>query len=104
MISLHLVDQPKKLSAVLIIFLYFFIIEIKTAYNKIRKSAMKLLPYMEETLSQYKGCSVQEFRVALSEQIRRQIFYVNLAQNIETHIKSGAVSKVLKYLCFEKVS
>lgn len=35
--------------------------------------AMKLLPYMEETLSQYRGDSVQEFRFALSEQIKRQI-------------------------------
>ena len=40
--------------------------------------AMKLLPYMEETLSQYRGDSVQEFRFALSEQIKRQIFYVFL--------------------------
>lgn len=40
--------------------------------------AMKLLPYMEETLSQYRGCGVQEFRFARSEQIKRQIFYANL--------------------------
>ena len=66
--------------------------------------AMKLLPYMEETMSQYKGSSVQEFRFALSEQIRRQIFYVNLVRNIETHIKSKVISKVLEYLCFENVS
>ena len=63
---------------------------IETLVNLINISycAMKLLPYMEETMSQYKGYSVQEFRFALSEQIRRQIFYVNLVQYIETHIKS----------------
>ena len=61
--------------------------------------AMKLLPYMEETFSQYKNGSVQEFRFVLSEQIRRQIFYVNLAQNIETHIKPKVVIKALRYLC-----
>ena len=30
---------------------------------------MKLLPYMERTLSQYRDSSVQEFRFVLSEQI-----------------------------------
>jgi hypothetical protein len=57
---------------------------------------------MEETMSQYKGYSVQEFRFALSEQIRRQIFYVNLVQYIETHIKSMAVIKALRKLCLEE--
>ena len=50
------------------------------------------------------GCSVQEFRFALSEQIRRQIFYVNLEQNIETHIKSKLVIKALEYLCFGEMA
>ena len=74
-------------------------IEMLVNLINISYCAMKLLPYMEETLSQYRGCSVQEFRFALSEQIRRQIFYVNLVQNIETHIKSRAVIKALRYLC-----
>ena len=64
--------------------------------------AMKLLPYKEEILSGYQGCSVQEFRFALSEQIRQQIFYVNLAQNIETHIKSNAIADALKHLCLRQ--
>ena len=77
---------------------------IETLVNLINISycAMKLLPYMEETMSQYKGYSVQEFRFALSEQIRRQIFYVNLVQYIETHIKSMAVIKALRKLCLEE--
>ena len=61
--------------------------------------AMKLLTYMEETFSKYRNGSVQEFRFVLNEQIRRHIFYVNLVQNIETHIKSKVVIKVLRYLC-----
>ncbi len=65
---------------------------------------MKLLPYMEETLSQYRGVSVQEFRFALSEQIKRRLFYVNLAQNIENHIKSTAIIKALQRLCLRKIA
>ena len=74
---------------------------IETLMNFINISycAMKLLPYMEETLSQYRGYSVQEFRFALSEQIRRQVFYANLAQHIETHIKSMTIIKTLRRLC-----
>ena len=73
-------------------------IEMLVNLINISYCAMKLLPYMEETLSQYKGCSVQEFRFALSEQIRRQIFYVNMMKNIEIHIKSKLVMKALE--CF----
>ena len=66
--------------------------------------ATKLLPYMEETLSGYRCASSQDFRFALSGQIRRQIFYVNLVQNIETHIKSKCLVKVLKRLCLRQVA
>ena len=66
--------------------------------------AMKLLPYMEETLSQYRGGSVQEFRFALREQVKRQIFYVNLVQNIENHIKSTALIKALQRLCLRETA
>ena len=66
--------------------------------------AMKLLPYKEETFFQYRNVSVQEFRFVLSEQIRQQIFYVNLIRNIETHIKSSAVINALKHLCLRQGS
>ncbi|RKI74746.1 hypothetical protein D7V90_23425 [bacterium 1xD42-87] len=74
---------------------------IETLVNLINISycAMKLPPYMEESFTQYRNGSVQEFQFVLSEQIRRQIFYVNLLQNIEAHIKSRAVIKALRYLC-----
>lgn len=63
--------------------------EIEMIVNLINISycTMKLLPYKEETFSQYRNVSVQEFQFALSEQIRQQIFYVDLAKNIEPHIK-----------------
>ena len=38
--------------------------------------AMKILPYQEESFSKYRTESVQEFRFALSEQIRQQVFYI----------------------------
>lgn len=66
--------------------------------------AMKLLPYKEETFSQYRNVSVQEFRFALSEQIRQQIFYVNLVKNIETYIKSTVIAEALKHLCLKQSS
>ena len=66
--------------------------------------AMKLLPYKEAAFSGYRCVSVQEFRFALSEQIRQQVFYVNLVQNIETHIKSNVVINSLKQLCLGHTS
>lgn len=79
-------------------------IEMLVNLINISYCAMKLLPHMEETLSQYRDVSVQEFRFALSEQIRRQVFYANLAQHIETQIKSMAIIKVLRMLCLRKSS
>ncbi len=79
-------------------------VEMLVNFINISYCAMKLLPYMEETLSQYRGDSVQEFRFALSEQIKRQIFYVNLVQNIESHIKSTALIKALQRLCLRETA
>lgn len=62
---------------------------------------MKIFPYTEETFSQYRGGSVQEFRFAISGRIRQQVFYANLVQNIETNIKSNVIAKVLKQLCLK---
>ena len=39
--------------------------------------AMKILPYQDKRFSKYKGCSVQEFRFALSEEmIYRQGYHL----------------------------
>ncbi len=65
--------------------------------------SMKLLPHLEESFTQYRDASVQEFRFVLGGQIRQQVFYVNLVQNIETRIKSSAIIKILKRLCLKKM-
>ncbi|MCI8496433.1 MAG: hypothetical protein HFI74_12310 [Lachnospiraceae bacterium] len=58
----------------------------------------KLLPYQDEVFSKYRTESVQEFRFALSEQIRQQVFYAILIEKVETNIKSNAIINILKQL------
>ena len=60
--------------------------------------AMKLLPYQDSSFKKYQSESVQEFRFALSEQIRQQVFYAIFVQKLETQIKSNAIIKTLKQL------
>ena len=76
-------------------------IEMLVNLINISYCAMKIFPYTEETFFQYRGGSVQEFRFAISGRIRQQIFYANLVQNIENHIKSNVIAKVLKQLCLK---
>ncbi len=78
-------------------------IEMLVNLINISYCAMKLFPYMEETFSQYRGGSVQEIRFALSIRIRQQVFYANLVQNIETHLKSSVIIKALKQLCLKQM-
>lgn len=66
---------------------------INTAY-----SAMKMLPYQEEVFSRYRNESVQEFRFALSEEIRQEVFYATFLQKVETDIKSNIFMSALKQL------
>ena len=65
--------------------------------------AMKILPYQDKKFSKYKGCSVQEFRFELSQGIRSQIFFATFVKNIETHIKSNAMTKALKQLIHQQI-
>lgn len=58
--------------------------------------AMKLLPYQDESFSDFRDKSVQNFRFALSEGIRQQVFFATLVQNIETQIKSSSIINALK--------
>lgn len=58
----------------------------------------RILPYQEESFSKYRTESVQEFRFALSEQIRQQVFYTTFVRNIETSIESSVVMKAIKQL------
>ena len=64
--------------------------------------AMKLLPYQDEIFSKYQSESVQEFRFALSSQIREQVFYAIFMENIETRIKSNAIIRALKQLIWQQ--
>ena len=57
---------------------------------------MKILPYKDEAFSQYKDTSVQEFRLALSQQINQQIIFATFVKNVETTIKSNALVKAMK--------
>ena len=65
--------------------------------------AMNILPYQDEQFSEYRTKSVQEFRFELSQGIRSQIFLTNFVRNIETHIKSNAMTKALKQLIHQQV-
>ena len=47
--------------------------------------------------------SLQEFRFELSQGIRSQIFFATFVKNIETHIKSNAMTKALKQLIHQQV-
>lgn len=71
---------------------------IETMVNLINISycAMKILPYKDDAFSQYKDTSVQEFRLALSQQINQQVIFSTFVKNVETTIKSNALVKALK--------
>jgi len=73
-------------------------IEMLVNLINIAYCAMKLLPYQDEAFAKYRTESVQEFRFALSEQIRQQVFYAIFVKNVETHIKSNAIINALKQL------
>ena len=64
---------------------------------------IKILPYQNEHFSEYRTKSVQEFRFELSQGIRSQIFFATFVKNIETCIKTNAMTKVLKQLIHQQV-
>ena len=57
---------------------------------------MKLLPYVDDKFASYRNKSIQDFRFALSEGIRRQVFFATFVQKVETQIKSTSVITALK--------
>ena len=73
-------------------------IEMLVNLINISYCAMKILSYQNEHFSEYHTKSVQEFRFELSQSIRSKIFFATFVKNIETHIKSNAMTKVLKQL------
>ena len=78
-------------------------IEMLVNLINISYCAMKILPYQNEHFSEYRTKSVQEFRFELSQGIRSQIFFAIFVKNIETHIKSNAMTKALKQLVCQQV-
>ena len=77
-------------------------IEMLVNLINITYCAMKLLPYQDETFAKYRTKSVQEFRFALSEQIRRQVFYATFVDSIENSINSNTVMNALKQLIVQQ--
>ena len=73
-------------------------IEMLVNLINISYCAMKLLPYQNEAFFKYQTESVQEFRFALSEQIRQQVFYAIFVEKVETSIKSNVLINALKQL------
>ena len=61
-------------------------------------SSMKLLPYVDDKFVGYRNKSVQDFRFALSEGIRSQVFFATFVQKVEIQIKSTSVINALKQL------
>ena len=77
-------------------------IEMMVNLINVAYCAMKLLLYRDERFSDYRDKSVQDFRFALSEGIRRQVFFATFVKNIETRIKSSSVINALKQVVFKQ--
>ena len=71
-------------------------IEMMINLINITYCGMKLLSYQDEKFSDYRDKSVQDFRFALSECIRQQVFFATFVKNIETRINSSSVINALK--------
>ena len=80
--------------------------EIEMLINliNISYSAMKLLPYVDDKFASYRNKSIQDFRFALSEGIRRQVFFATFVQKVETQIKSTSVINTLKQAFSQNMS
>ena len=52
--------------------------------------------YQDESFSDFRDKSMQDFRFALSEGIRQQVFFATFVQNIETQIKLSSIINALK--------
>lgn len=73
-------------------------IEMLVNLINIAYCAMKLLPYQDEAFTKYRNESVQDFRFALSEKIRQEVFFATFVKKGESIIKSSALVRTLKYL------
>ena len=77
-------------------------IELLVNLINIAYCAMKLLPYQDDVFSKYRNESVQDFRFALSERIRQEVFFATFVKKSENIIKSSVLIRALKYLVLQK--
>lgn len=77
-------------------------IELLVNLINIAYCAMKLLPYQDEVFSRYRNESAQDFRFALSERIRQEVFFATFVKKSENIIKSSVLIRALKYLVLQK--
>lgn len=77
-------------------------IELFVNLINISYCAMKLLPYQDESFAKFRTESVQDFRFALSELIRQQIFLSTFLKNILTTFNSNAFVKAFIHLLFRQ--
>ena len=73
-------------------------IEMLVNLINIAYCAMKLLPYQDEVFSEYRKESVQDFRFALSERIRQEVFFATFVKKCESMIKPAVLMRALKCL------
>lgn len=70
-------------------------IEMLVNLINIAYCAMKLLPYSDAAFEKYQDYSVQEFRFALSEKIREQVFIASFVETVQTGLKSSPIIESL---------
>ena len=71
-------------------------IEMLINLINISYSSMELLPYVDDKFVGYRNKSVQDFRFALSEGIRSQVFFATFVEKVENQIKSISVINASK--------
>ena len=79
-------------------------IEMLINLINISYSSMKLLPYADDKFAGYRNKSVQDFRFALSEGIRSQVFFATFVEKVENQIKSTSVINALKQAFSQNMS
>ena len=79
-------------------------IEMLINLINISYAAMKLLPYVDDKFAGYRNKSVQDFRFALSEGIRSQVFFATFVEKVENQIKSTSVINALKQAFSQNMS
>jgi len=53
------------------------------------------IAYSDKVFEKYRDCSVQEFRFALSEKIREQVYIASFVETLETGLKSTPIIESL---------